>query len=732
MNKDKLTFIFSLQSKLFSLVLVGFSLLIGIIAWSIGHEADTVANNSIDKALKRSSVIIQTKIHSRFSAIQETAKNLARDGRILPRVYEGDALTLQDLSLEFKKSLDFDMLFFTDAEGQILARSDRPEAIGSSVAGRSALFDSALDGMPAQGVLVSQGKLLQIVTVPIFDNVAKDVVRGTVALAYEISPSIADEIHTLTSSQIGLFIFTRNAQRQIDAVKSIYLTDAELQPSLYDYFSQQEQQWQSILDLDGGEKALNFHLNNEEFHGVAIPLAKNGGGNLGFILAMQSRTELLQPFVKIQQQVISVGILGLIIACFIAWFIAYRISRPIIKLVAITRDIARGDYPQSTTIETRRDEVGLLFNAVLKMGKSLKEKSDLENYLAQLSEDLGEEIDLFDNDIENSLESHLEKSSATDKAETVMATIETGSATVIDTHVSEKVLTGNRQHSATKDPQSILPEGKMINNRYRIIKLLGVGAAGQVYLALDNDLNEKIALKMLDPNTFDQAESEQFKQEIRLARRITHRNIIRTFDLGRCNGSHYISMEYVHGYDLNALIKMKGALDIAIGVLMAKQICSAVAAAHEQGIIHRDLKPSNMMVNRQGIIKIMDFGLAMQIKASDVNQQQANDQPLAAKVSGTPNFMAPEQFLGQPLDQRSDIYAIGVILYIIFSGKPPFKADNFAAYAQCHLMEKPPSLSAEINLSTPALQEIIHKCMQKEMDARYASIKELMEDLQKI
>ena len=197
---------FSIRKKLFLFILIAFSLQIILIVWQIRQQAFKVSSETIQTSLQQSITILETKLESRFFSIREVANGLSKDGRVLPLVFEGESLTLQDLSLEFKDALDFDSLFLTDDEGIILARSDRPEAVGLSIRGRSPLFDNALEkGESTQSFIVSQGRILQIVVEPIRDNVAQDIVRGLVAVAYELSPEIAADINKLTASGVGFF-----------------------------------------------------------------------------------------------------------------------------------------------------------------------------------------------------------------------------------------------------------------------------------------------------------------------------------------------------------------------------------------------------------------------------------------------------------------------------------------------------------------------------------------------
>ncbi|HEY9034183.1 MAG TPA: protein kinase [Pseudomonadales bacterium] len=714
---------FGIRLKLFILVLIGFSLLIALTVWRIGEQAEKVAGESLQRSLSQSAIILTTQMNSRYAAIEDTAISLSRDGRILPRVFDGDALTLQDLSQEFRKALDFDILFVTDASGMILARSDRPEAIGYSMAGRSPVFDAALAGQRGRGIITSQGQLLQLVAVPVFDNVARDVVRGSIALAYALSPAMAREINTLTASDIGFYLFSRDPQRQINGVTSTYHTAPALQAILDDYFRQHPELWQQIhqqrIDND-----IALDLAGEEFHAIIQPLAGSGGDPLGFVMALRSQTELLRPFMRIQQEVILVGLLCLLIAFLIAWLIARHISRPIDELVQMTQAIENGNYPEQGNSARRRDEVGLLYRALTRMGKSIREKAEMENYLAQIAEAIDDadwlmeqqsDLKLFDDTATDARPAANTGATGCDETTDIETTVIMAADPAGKTVLRERSLAVG---------QTLVP-GTLIDQRYQIIRLLGSGAMGQVYQARDMDLNEFIALKLLNQYHFSKQELQMLKEEVRLARRITHRNILRTFDFGIWQGFYYITMEFVHGHDLARLINSKGPLDIHIGIVMARQICSAIAAAHDQGIIHRDLKPANMMINKQGILKIMDFGLAMQINQTD-------DSSGSKTIAGTPKYMAPEQFLGEGLDQRTDIYAVGVILFTLFTGDAPFNAPAIDELASRHFHEPPPSLRSRLPQAPEKLEQIINKSLQKNKQDRYQSINELLADLQGI
>ena len=711
---------FGLRAKLFLLVLISFGLLMVLIVWRIGVEADQVANKAIEQALHRSSIIIATDQKNHYQTIHETATGLARDGRILPRVFEEDSATLQDLTGEFKQALNFNILMLTNPEGTIIARSDKASAIGRSVQGRSQLFDTALSGQNAQGIMVSKGQLLQIVAVPIFDNVMSDVVRGSLALAYQFSAQRAKDINQLTDSEIGFFVLKKDKENTLTQPENTFFTNTSLTKPVTEFLTNNPELWQSLLSNDGQPIKLDLSLGEEIFHSILYPLNRKGGGTLGFVMALKSRTQLLQPFKVIQQQVLIAGGACLFFASLFAWAIAQRITRPIIALVPVAHSIQNGDYPEpDAKLYNKRDEVGLLYQAVIKMGKGLKDKAELENYLAQVSEDLSS--DEQQSEIEQLVAIDAHTNSVNSSQDKTLLVDENGVNAAIVAEESE--VTGN----------DLLAPGNRFADRYIILRPLGKGTMGSVQLVNDTDLNEQVALKTLFNRDLEGEELNQFKEEIRLARRITHRNILRTFDFGIWKNNYYITMEYIHGFDLSNLIEQQGRLSPKIAIIMGRQICSAIMAAHGEGIIHRDLKPNNIIINKQGVLKIMDFGLAIRFDVSpsdteDKDQLQSNN----TSIAGTPRYMAPEQFTGENIDVATDIYAIGGILHFILSGAPPFKGQNFREMSEQHRFNRPPHLS-ELHADIPqTLDAIVYKALEKNKQARFKTVSALNDALQKV
>jgi len=270
-----------------------------------------------------------------------------------------------------------------------------------------------------------------------------------------------------------------------------------------------------------------------------------------------------------------------------------------------------------------------------------------------------------------------------------------------------------------------LTTGSTFANRYQIIEELGKGGMGRVYRALDKKLNEEVALKLIKPEiALDKKTLERFGNELRIARKIVHKNIGRMYELLEDRGYHFITMEYVSGQDLRGLIKQTGQLMTGKAVFIAKQICDGLAEAHRLGIVHRDLKPGNIMIDKEGDARIMDFGIARSLRTKGLTGEGV--------IIGTPEYMSPEQVEGKEVDQRSDIYSLGIILYEMLTGQVPFEGDTPLAIAVKHKTEVPrdPQL---VNAQIPQdLSRVVLKCLEKDKEKRYQSADELHLEFEKI
>jgi serine/threonine-protein kinase len=265
-----------------------------------------------------------------------------------------------------------------------------------------------------------------------------------------------------------------------------------------------------------------------------------------------------------------------------------------------------------------------------------------------------------------------------------------------------------------------LNAGDMIEGRYKFIQKIGKGAFGTVVLVEDTVVEERLILKFLNANVASDEEMlKRFVHELRYSRRITHENVIRIYDFLYIGGGYAISMEYFPSHTLGAEIANEKPMKPAKAVRYAIDICVGMSVAHQQGIIHRDLKPANILINDGGLVKIVDFGVAAAAKSGDTQLTKTG------YVIGSPKYMAPEQILGKKVDERADIYSLGVILYEMLAGSPPYSRGDHMSVMYQHVQGKAQPLQ-EANPSIPgALSEIVTKTMSVDKAKRYASMEEL-------
>jgi len=269
--------------------------------------------------------------------------------------------------------------------------------------------------------------------------------------------------------------------------------------------------------------------------------------------------------------------------------------------------------------------------------------------------------------------------------------------------------------------------GSILGGRFEIVSVLGSGGMGVVYKARDRELSELIALKVLRSDSLDRSESrERLKDELRLARRITHPNVLRTYDFGELDGVTFVSMEYVRGVTLRALLEgANEPLPFRAALRLSRQVSAGLAAAHELGVVHRDVKPENVILDAAGNARVMDFGIARTVAEESAYTR-------AGQVVGTPHYIAPERLRSEPADARSDVYSLGVMLFEVFAGEPPFPGGTLPQIVSQHLYDPPPPVRSRRAEIPEDLEAILLRCLAKLPAERFPDAGALLAALDRV
>jgi HAMP domain-containing protein len=305
---------------------------------------------------------------------------------------------------------------------------------------------------------------------------------------------------------------------------------------------------------------------------------------------------------------------------------------------------------------------------------------------------------------------------------------------VLGAQVAAQLTAGDRAvHGVTLTPPGSgatltgISPGALLGHRFEILSVLGMGGMGIVYKARDRELDDLVALKMLKRDLWgDRNQLDRLKSELKLARKITHPNVLRTYDFGEMDGIPFISMEFVRGVTLRYMLDQTRRLPYSAGLRLAKQLCAGLAAAHAVGVLHRDIKPENLILDPTGNAKLMDFGIARPIERLAPGATQDGF------IIGTPQYLAPEILQGRDADPRSDLYACGVVLYEIFAGTLPFEGATAMDIMAKHLREEPAAPSTRWREIPPPLEVAILRCLKKDPEQRYRSAAELLRDLEEL
>lgn len=618
------------------------------------QQARRTVDESVTRVLGSAREAVNAQLEGGAKGLLEASATFAENAQFRSIVESRSGADVLDQAVVAATSLNALWVQITDADGLRLAKSDEPGAPEVDMSG-SAEIASALGDEGTTGFGVTKDSLIvQVAAVPIY---GAGKIAGAMLVARGIDDAFAAQLKQQGASDVEIIFHTTSANGTAVISASTLGRAPEILAAV-----------EALPETADSTAEMRVERDFEGVHyvGLAEVLNNSKGDPAGGYVMLKNRDAEFAGFARLQQSLLLSGGLGILVAGLLSLLLARGITRPVSKLAEAARRAADGDY--GTTIpQTSGDEIGVLAGAFRNLLGDLKEKQALVEFL-----------------------------SAGDTAKTVQ--LQAMSAT-----------------AEQRIEQGGLVPGSRFAGRYEVKEILGEGGMGTVFKAVDGELGEVIAIKTLRTQFLaqDPTALERFRSEIRLARKISHRNVVRTHDIGENSGVYYITMEFVEGKSLKDLIKARRRLPLGVTLSVGKQLARALEVAHDMGVIHRDIKPHNMVVEPDGVLKVMDFGIARMASRkpeSGVTQQ--------GMIVGTPEYMAPEQVTGGEVDHRVDIYAAGCVLYECLTGRPPFQAETpYQLIAK--LLEEVPEHPAKLNPDVPgSLDALVMAMLSKDPAGR--------------
>jgi eukaryotic-like serine/threonine-protein kinase len=662
------------------LVVVTLGLAVALATW----RANQIAEESIRTALRKIPGDVAAYRSGLESQLKATLRSVSDEPGI-KAVFDSDVATLWDTAKEKAQILEARTFFFFDPAGVLLARSDEPPDEERRRSFRDVPWMAEpIEAWKESAATIREGRALAVVaSAPVVvGDPEKGEARlvGVVAASISLDEARAHELRELTGGQVAFVADTAKRgdppQVEIGAATDEFGGDM-LVPAL-------RLDPGALATLFGEKKdvgPLDLVVSGERRVVKAIPLLSASGEALGAVVVSRSREEETAAFRKIRETLLLVGLGVLLLSIPVSFVLGGRIAGPLQQLAAGAIAVRDGNLDVKLP-SGGSGEVGLLARSFEALVGELREKRQLEELLAEI------------------------RRKPADGTRAIAPTAVTSAATV----------TADAVRAVVHGPKV----GASFAGRYDVLAVLGRGGMGSVYQVLDRELDEEVALKVLTPESFAEGTQavQTLRQEIRLARKITHPNVVRTHDLGEAQGIRFLTMEYVPGTTLREVLDRGGVLALAPGLQIAKQLCRGLGAVHDAGIIHRDIKPQNVMVLPNGVVKLMDFGIA---RTAGGGEPTALD----GQTVGTPYYMSPEQAMGLALDARSDLYTMGVVLFELFTGQRPFPGHDAVAVMHKHVSTEPPRPSSLRPDIPEYLERVVLACLSKRPERRPAGAAEL-------
>lgn len=589
------------------------------------------------------------------------------------------ARSVADLLQTKRNEFGLDIAMVLDPDGSVLARTDRPQALAIDLSDNPLVARGQEELAPVSGLWTSGNVLYQASVTPIARG---RTVAGFLVAGLALDNSLANDVKRVSGADVAYLTADDENLSVVATTLDVPATDRllnelETNAELNEWLTQPEDSARTFrLDFAGDRWVMQLS-----------PLLDARGEVFGTTIALTSLDRELAAYQDIPMVVLITGLAAIVVALILSYLISQRILRPVHRLTSATEAAVEGNYRHEVATGAT-DEIGRLSRAVDSLLSSLREKRDMEDYMADMAR-------------------HVPAESRPEPPDDQAATPE-----------------GQDTQPMAGSPQADTPSDNLKRNlgeRYELLSELGRGAMGVVFKAHDQKLDEVVAIKMLKPGSVDEQSLERLKSELKLARRITHPNVLRTYDFGEAGDAPYLSMEYVSGMTLRELLDRRGKLPYGAALRIARQLCAGLEAVHDVGVLHRDIKPGNVMLEHRGNAKLMDFGISRPARSRKTEAPE--------EVSGTPHYMAPEQLQGGLPDQRTDIYSLGVVFEELFTGGLPFTGASAMEIAAARL-QKPPVPPSHYWAEIPGeLEAIVLRCMAFRPEDRYQDAKSLAADL---
>ncbi len=617
-------------------------------------RARQVANESAHQALAASLAAQGRFERQRAAQLRLISRFAATDPSFVAYVAESDPVSVHDLLLERQQQLACDVALVLDRSGHVLARTDRAGGVGQDFS-RVPIVAEAMQHGEGTGLWNDGDRYWTATAVPLVSG--GEAVEGYLVTGLALDDQLALDVRRQSGAEVAFVAFAP----AMHVVASTLGEDQDLVAALEHH----PELGARVSGADGGGAGVPLTLAGHPWlvHAAPFGAARPGAPTPIAAVTLASLDRAIAPFRRIEAALLGVAALALMLAFVLAWSLSRRVARPLAQL-ADAADAARAGHYDRPLPVCGDDEVGRVARAFDGLLGELREERELEQYLQALSRSLPD------------------------------------------------------TPPAPPADDGVAPAGTVLAGRFEVLAWIGSGGAGVVYKARDRQLNDVVALKTLRREALSADTLEALKAELRTARRITHRNVLRTHDFGEAGGVPFISMEYVRGVTLRGLLDHSGRLPIAAAIRIGRQLLAALEAAHELGVVHLDVKPENLILDPAGGVRLMDFGIARLTRGPERTRT-----PEA--LMGTIGYVSPEQLAGAPGDHRSDLYACGVVLYEMLAGRQPFTASDPNELYYRIMNEDPPGVRTLAPDVPPALERVVATCLARDPTRRFADAKAL-------